>query len=347
MTLLERETVRAPAAGWPGPAGSLGGLLDVPGTRTLVLSGSKDPHPKVTVLVVPPGQEQPTLALKVATTPAAGQAVRREAAVLRSLHGLGRSVVHETVPRCLDLLEVDGLPVLVATVLPGRPLAVDYHRWRHTARPSKVGAELRAVTAWLTRVQAVGSGPERPLGATACELALGWAAREPDDRLQVEVTRLRERLGQHGVAGTLVHGDLWCGNVLTGDGSVTGVVDWEAGSIGGEPLRDHVRLVLSHALYLDRHTRPGRRVAGHPGLRAGPWGEGVRYALLGTGWYPDAVRLLLQEALLRHRLPPRLWYDLALSGLAEAGAVADHPDFAAHHRALLLDLATRHPRTSR
>ena len=60
-----------------------------------------------------------------------------------------------------------------------------------------------------------------------------------------------------------MHGDYWPGNLLLHRGRVSGVVDWEAGALAGEPLRDVVRFVLSYALYLDRHTRAGR-----PGRRA-------------------------------------------------------------------------------
>ena len=60
-----------------------------------------------------------------------------------------------------------------------------------------------------------------------------------------------------------MHGDFWFGNLLTRDGVVSGVVDWEHAAAQGSPLRDAVRFVLSYSLYLDRHTRPGRRVLGH------------------------------------------------------------------------------------
>src|SRR4029079_12702792 len=98
---------------------------------------------------------------------------------------------------------------------------------------------------------------------------------------------------------TVVHGDYWCGNLLVHRGRVSGVVDWEAGEPAGEPLRDVVRSVLAYALYLDRHTRPGRPVAGHPGLRAGRFGAGVLAALAGRGWVARPARPFVEAAVAR------------------------------------------------
>jgi len=98
---------------------------------------------------------------------------------------------------------------------------------------------------------------------------------------------------------TAVHGDFWAGNLLVSGDRVTGVVDWEAGSTCGDPVGDLVRFALSYALYLDRHTRPGARVHGHPGLRAGRWGAGVEYAIAGDGWFPDLFRDFVRRGLAR------------------------------------------------
>jgi aminoglycoside phosphotransferase (APT) family kinase protein len=139
-----------------------------------------------------------------------------------------------------------------------------------------------------------------------------------------------------------VHGDLWFGNVLAA-GHVTGVVDWEAGAVRGDPVRDLARFVLAYALYLDRHTPPGRRVRGHPGLRAGHWGAGVAYAIDGTGWFPDLARGFLDQGLRRLGLPGALWRDVALAGLADVAATADHAAFALAHLRLLRHLLAAGP----
>src|SRR5207247_9115574 len=104
---------------------------------------------------------------------------------------------------------------------------------------------------------------------------------------------------------TVVHGDYWLGTLLVADDRVVGVVDWESGALVGEPLRDVARFAVSYALYLDRHTRPGQRVAGHRGkLRADGWGAGLAYAVTGDGWFPRGVRACLGRALHRLALAP-------------------------------------------
>ena len=116
------------------------------------------------------------------------------------------------------------------------------------------------------------------------------------------------------------------------------MVDWEAGALAGEPLRDVVRFVLSYALYLDRHTRAGPAVPGHPGLRAGRFGAGVGAALSGRGWFAALAGEFVATALARLGGPAGAWRDALLAGVAEVAATADHPDFAAAHLDLLAEL---------
>ena len=126
--------------------------------------------------------------------------------------------------------------------------------------------------------------------------------------------------------------------------TVTGVVDWAAAELSGEPLRDVARFVLSYSLYLDRHTRPGRPVTGHPGLRADGWGAGIRYAISGQGWYGQLVRDLCHAGTLaRLGTPTGLWRDALLAGLGEVAVTADHADFAIRHRDLLSQLISEAP----
>ena len=76
-------------------------------------------------------------------------------------------------------------------------------------------------------------------------------------------------------------------------------------------------------------------MAGHPGLRAGPWGAGVAYAVRGTGWYPELAQGLLADGLRRFGVPPESWRDVLLAEIACVAAEADHPEFARNHLHLL------------
>ena len=143
------------------------------------------------------------------------------------------------------------------------------------------------------------AAPIALLDGVAAQITARWPddPRTPD--LAGRLGPLAARLSSAGTKRTVVHGDFWAGNLLISHGTVTGVVDWAAAELSGEPLRDVVRFALSYSLYLDRHTRPGRPVPGHPGLRADGWGAGIRYALSGQGWYGQLVRGFVESALVR------------------------------------------------
>ena len=118
------------------------------------------------------------------------------------------------------------------------------------------------------------------------------------------------------------------------------MVDWEAATVSGEPVRDLVRFANMYALYLDRGVRRGRPVPGHAGLYAGEWGAGIDYALYGDGWFPSLYRDFLQDGLTRLGVDPARWRDAGLAGIVEVAALTDHDDFARFHLDLFRRLAS-------
>ena len=305
--------------------------------RALVIGMSRDPNAKLTVLLFPARTEAPAFAVKLPTTAAAAEAVERERRLLEALGRLGGAPAFEAVPPVVGTVDVAGLPALVMGARPGTPMTTAYHRFRHTARPDAVRADFGMVAAWLSGFQAATAAPPSPI-----DLAAGAAARlrgrfgpTAGGDLLERLELLNDRLAATTTPRTAVHGDLWCGNLLVAGSAVSGVVDWEAGEERGEPLRDLVRFALAYALYLDRHTRPGRTVAGHPGLRRGDFGAGIAYALDGSGWFPELFREFLAGGLRRLGAPAYLWRDAALAGVAAVAAGADHDGFALAHLDLL------------
>jgi aminoglycoside phosphotransferase (APT) family kinase protein len=317
-------------------------LADVvtrPGTRVVLLGGSKDPNAKVTLVLL--DDYGPAFVVKVATTAAAAQVVRNEGCLLEALSSAGLGRLAPTLPRAIGYLSADGLPALVTTALIGVPMTVRYHGWRHIARRRQVRADFAAAGAWLADLQTRSAGRLAQVSLLADSLET-IAVRFAD---HPALPPLRERLGAsarvlaaYATPRTVVHGDYWFGNLLLDGDRVVGVVDWESGTLVGEPLRDVARFAVSYALYLDRHTRPGRRVRGHRRLRADSWGAGVAYAVTGQGWFPSVVRGYVGDALARLNLPTDLWREVLIGGLAEVAATADHPDFARDHLELLVRL---------
>lgn len=334
-------TAPASAAAHPLRA-DLRTLLGTPGGATILIDGSRDPNSGVTVLHLPQGDAAPRLAVKIATTAAAAATIQGEARLLTALERRELPRVGLTLPRHRGVFDVDGLPAAAATVVPGTPMSTGYHAFRHTSRPARVGADFAAAAEWLAALHADSAAGRAPVSLLDGVIA-GIQARWPGDACAQELASLlpavAARLAAATTPRTIVHGDFWAGNLLMTSGAVSGVVDWAGGELSGEPLRDVARFALSYSLYLDRHTRPGRRVVGHPGLRAGCWGAGIRYALAGRHWFGQLVHDFVGQALSRLGATDDLWRDVLLAGVAEVAVTADHPDFAARHRDLLLQLA--------
>lgn len=317
-------------------------VLSAPDRRAVVIGMSKDPNAKLTVVLTPTRAGAGTLVVKIATTPVADDAVRREHDRLQGVRTLIHPTVRCTVPRPESLTEIGGRAALVVSGVPGTPLAVSYQRRRHTARPASVAADFDAVDRWLDRFH---TGPAQGPAPVMGDAVAGVEARfghlpGPTSAVLGSLEAAAARLAAAPDRGRPVHGDLWAGNLLlTSPGVVTGVVDWEAASLLGDPLRDVVRFASSYALYLDRRTGAGRPVAGHRGLRAGRWGAGLRYAVEGSGWFPDLFRSFLGRGLRRLGLTSDRWRDAVLVGLADVAATADHEEFARRHLELAAELS--------
>jgi hypothetical protein len=308
-------------------------MLDLPGMETLVVALSKDPNAKLTVLLIPRGSPRPTLAIKVPTTPVAATTIAAEREILSALHSRLPDAIRASVPRLEDFQEAPAGP-LVTTALSGSPMTTRYHAWRHLATPSAVRADFLAVEAWLANFQGATAGPREPVdmdGGAAEALRRRFADDPGLSKSLASLGAIYARLRTTSTPRTAVHGDFWFGNLLLVGDQISGVIDWEAATACGEPVRDLVRFALSYSLYLDRHSRAGRGVAGHRGLRAGEWGSGVKWALDGEGWFPDLAREFVRSGLARLGADPDHWREAMLAGLAEVAATADHLEFARQH----------------
>jgi len=323
-------------------------FLERPETSGVLINASRDPDAKLTFVITGPQCGSGTRVVKIPATAAAGEAVDREGRMLVEVRRQGLGRLAATVPRYVESLAIEGRPVLIATAVPGTPMSVGYHQWPHTARPSAVRADFRAALTWLSGFQTCTAHADVPVDWPAKVLEAVRGRWDGHPALADAVVRLEvagERLSAARCAETAVHGDFWFGNLLVQGGSVSGVVDWENASPQGCPIRDVARFVLSYALYLDRHTRPGHRVLGHPRLRRGGFGAAIGYALCDAGWFPDLVRDSLARELGRLGLPAAAWYDVALTGIGEVAAAANDDEFGAGHLQLLASLpvhARRH-----
>jgi Phosphotransferase enzyme family len=317
-----------------------------PSLRGVLISASRDPDAKLTFIVPPQvgashSGPQSTVALKIPATVAAGLAVEREGRMLVDLRRSQLGELAATIPRYVETLDLDGRPVLMSTAMPGTQMSVTYHQWLHTARPQRVAADFSLAGDWLRRFQAATARTSAPIDwvtEVCADLRGRWDAHPCLDAALTRLATADERFSIQRAPRTAVHGDFWFGNLLLTDGRISGVIDWEGGTPDGSPLRDLVRFALSYSLYLDRHTRPGHRVLGHPRLRREGFAPGIRYALLERGWLPGLVRSFLRDGLAELGLPRELWYDAALTGIGEVAALANDDAFGRGHLELLAGL---------
>jgi len=310
---------------------SLTGFVEGSQMRALVIGTSKDPNAKITMLLLPRGNNRPVLAVKIPTTNEAARAVQREGRLLVDLRRNCRRSVLGTIPRVVDLLEFRDRPALVVTAVPGVPMSASYLRWRHTARRRTVDADFSAAARWIEAFQAGTARHTASMDVTsdiAASIADRFVGHPSTESCVATLVEIGERLKTNRTPRTAVHGDLWFGNVLISAGQISGVVDWESGQAAGEPVRDLARFALMYALYRDR----GRsRVPGNGRPPHDAWGAGVVHAFDGRGWFPDLFRGFLRHGLDRLGASPASWRDVALAGIAEVAATTDDPGFARNH----------------
>ena len=227
-----------------------------------------------------PASPAARLAVKVPTTTAAAGVVLAEGALLAALRRR--------------------LPADLAATLPARSgtsTPTGCRRWSRPAWPAyrcrsattaggtppaapRVAADFAAAGAWLARLQDATAGAAEPVDWRGGRAAPDRASASPTTRRCRRPRRAVRRRPPPLAAArtperscTATTGPATC--CCTG-GRVSGVVDWEAGALAGEPLRDVVRFVLAlRALPGPAHP-PGPAGAGPSGLRAGRFGAGVR-----------------------------------------------------------------------
>jgi len=247
------------------------------------------------VIALVPGENprEPAIVVKVARHGGAGEAADREAAALRALHDTAAGP--RDGPRLIDIGLPWGLPTIVETAVPGRPLA-----------PAVVAADPeRALTLglrWLVSLVG-GADSSTPAGGRLDRLVCPQldryvetiAATEDEGRL-VAVTRSSAAF-LRGVAlpRVMEHGDASHPNLIElAEGRLT-AVDWELGEADGLPGHD-----LSAFLAYVAIARAGARTPAAQGAAV------VDAALGGAGWADRTAAAYAAAAGIDPAILPRL-----------------------------------------
>lgn len=178
---------------------------------------------------------------------------------------------------------VFGRPALAMTLLPGHTdlIGADGGRW------ATVLAEALVALQWIPATLV----PHLPRLTDPAALR-DWYLDErlaPSDLVDVDgiVAALERAPDVAPVAPTLLHGDFHPGNVLRGDGRVTGVVDWSR-AIVGDPRYDAVYCAFDLALFAGFEVADAF-LAAYEQLR-GPIADRWFFALLAAaGALPDPM----------------------------------------------------------
>lgn len=151
-----------------------------------------------------------------------------------------------TIPTPITYVEEMGCSALVESAVIGQPIHT-IRVWEHWKR-RKVAHSVDRVHAWWTTLVKLTPRPHHGayIAKQVDEVVDAFVRCHGSAKLSVELQRILERVKYFGHTKarlSLVHGDLWCGNILeTRDGIV--IVDWERTTDAGLPLLD-ILLFLS------------------------------------------------------------------------------------------------------
>jgi hypothetical protein len=193
------------------------------------------------------GRGSPTIYAKLGLGEAASDVGAREAAALTALGGLATGA-GARVPQVQGQTEVAGRPVVLLSVLAGRPVA---RRARRTMR-----AAGHQTAEWLRRF-AAGTQARTPAASVIDAAVLQPASVvvrgfEGGTAYVERLQHLAEATGDGSIPVTAAHGDLTLWNVL--EGRLPGILDWAGASVSALPLVD-----LPYLLVDTRYWRSLRR----------------------------------------------------------------------------------------
>jgi len=220
--------------------------------------------------------------------------VAAEAETLRELGPAARAAGAH-VPEPLRTGAVAGLPLLVETVVPGRPAASELRRGGGARYLDLVGG-------WLERWNSA-TASRRPLSRTDLERAAlaPLATLDLPDAYVQRVRGLCERVAGRTVPLVAAHHDLTTANVLVGDG--LGVVDWDTAEAAALPLTDFFYAVADMRAAADGFADRAASFAAAFAADGTPAADvaDLQARLVSTlGLEPDVVELSFHVCWLRH-----------------------------------------------
>jgi Phosphotransferase enzyme family len=217
----------------------------------LLATGGPRSVSKVVLLAFAEPEGRPLVAIKAPRVPEAADGVRREADVLQRI---GRVA---GVPRLLLRRECDGVPMIVETALPGRPL-------EGLINAGNLAPWATRVSDWLAGLgQGASSRPAAHWREAIVEPALTRFERAFGGVADPELLRagaaIVRRIGD--LPSVPEQRDFGPWNVLVGSDDGLAVLDWESGEAEGLPALDLLYFLAYASFGADRARSREHRVA--------------------------------------------------------------------------------------
>jgi hypothetical protein len=246
-------------AGWLSDSWSAWGLGRGPERlSTLLVTGGPRSVSKVVLLAFPEGRSAPQVAIKAPRVEEAASGVRREGAALARLAADHGGPI-PGVPRLLEVREVDGVPLVAESALPGRPL-------ESLLAPANLRAWSATVADWLARLAA--GRPVAPAASVRERLVepllgrfAGLFGRVVDPGLLRESEEIVRAVG--ALPQVSEQRDFGPWNVLVTPGGELAVLDWESAEMDGLPVLDLLYYLAYASFGVDRARDTRSRVGSY------------------------------------------------------------------------------------
>ncbi len=246
---------------------------------------------KVVYIIFRRGDRFPSLIAKTVTSYEYGKTILNEAQNIMTVWNSASVKLRENLPRPLDVIEVDGIPVYFEEATPGVAFPEKVMFCRGRKKKEKIISEtMDKLAVWLSDFQRCFSSDKELMDSGIVDEQIlkpleyfsikhDLSARE--QRFIAELREIAGSLADRNIPLQPAHGDLWGGSLLWGLDERLHIIDWEYFKAQGLPLQDILCLAI------------------HPGFvtpsKGGDGMQGEFMNLFEESYFAEAVRYVVWE----------------------------------------------------
>jgi len=203
---------------------------------------------KVVYIIFRRGDKYPSLIAKSVMSPKHGKIIINEAQNIMAVWDSASERFRESLPRPLDVIEIEGIPVYFEEAIPGVAFPEKVIFCLGKKKKEKIISEtIDKLAVWLNDFQKCFNPSKEIIDSGVVEerilspLELFSAKHDLSAREQRFIEELKENAGLlegRNISLQPAHGDLWGGSVLWGLDGTMCIIDWEFFEPQGLPLLD-------------------------------------------------------------------------------------------------------------